>query len=570
MNRAFLLKHYFIPAAIFSFFINMLLLSPSLFMLQIYDRVLSSRSLETLGVLIVLLFAALAMMGCLELVRSRLLVKSNNALDAAWAPYLLSSMLSKAGSPDSNSYSYALRDLNTIKQFLGGGGIFAFFDAPWLPIYMFIMYLMHPLLFWVALGGAVIMLLLTIINEKVTKKPLDDASASARQAARQVETALRSAESVNAMGMGPAVIERWRSINHEAIALQSFASNRAGVISGSTRFFRQALQSVMLGVGAYLVIQDNLSSGVMIAGTIMFGRAISPIESAISSWKSLVEARGAYGRLRTFVKSLPDEQVHMPLPAPKGGLQLEKVSFAIRQNNKVILKNISFSLPAGDILGIIGPSASGKSSLAKVIAGVWKPTSGIVRLDGADLNSWDRNEIGPYTGYLPQEIDLFPGTIAQNIARMGMPDSDKVIAAALKTGVHQMVLALPDGYDTPIGEGGVVLSGGQKQRIGMARALYGSPTKLILDEPDSNLDNDGEAALIKTLAELKNARVTTIIITHKRSLLAQVEKLLLMQDGSLALYGPRDAVLAQMSKPQQALSAAAPGQQIAEKGAANA
>lgn len=569
MNRAFLLKHYFIPAAIFSLLINMLLLSPSLYMLQVYDRVLSSRSLETLWVMTILLLAALAMMGCLELVRSRLLVKSNNALDAAWGPFLLSSMLSKSGSPEVSTYAYGLRDLNTIKQFLGGSGIFAFFDAPWLPIYMFILYLMHPLLFWVSLGGALIMLLLTIINEKATRKPLDAASDASRKAARQVETALRSAESVNAMGMGPAVLERWKAINHEAIGLQSFASNRAGIISGSTRFFRQALQSVMLGIGAYLVIQDNLSSGVMIAGTIMFGRAISPIESAIASWKSLVEARGAYDRLSAFVKSLPDEQAHMPLPAPTGGLQLENVSFGIRKSNKMILKNLNFSLPAGDCLGIIGPSASGKSSLARVITGVWKPSAGIVRMDGADLASWNRDEIGPFTGYLPQEIELFPGTIAQNIARLGDPDPDKVIVAAKKTGVHQMVLAMPDGYDTPIGEGGVVLSGGQKQRIGLARALYGSPTLLVLDEPDSNLDTDGEAAFIKTLEELRVAKVTTIVITHKLSLLAKVEKLLLMQDGALALYGPRDAVFARMSKPQSALPSAPSNQQTAEKEAAN-
>ncbi|MBI5483277.1 MAG: type I secretion system permease/ATPase [Deltaproteobacteria bacterium] len=570
MNRAFLLKHYFVPAAVFSLLINMLLLSPSLYMLQVYDRVLSSRSLETLWVMTILLLAALAMMGCLELVRSRLLVKSNNALDSAWGPFLLSSMLGKAGNPGVSSYAYGLRDLNTIKQFLGGSGIFAFFDAPWLPIYMFILYLMHPLLFWVSLAGAIIMLLLTIINEKATREPLDAANVAARKASRQVETALRSAETVNAMGMGPAVLARWREINHEAIGLQSFASNRAGIISGATRFFRQALQSIMLGVGAYLVIQDNLSSGVMIAGTILFGRAISPIESAIASWKSLIEARGAYDRLSAFVKSLPDEQVHMQLPPPKGELQLEGVSFGIRQSNKSILKNIGFTLSAGDTLGIIGPSASGKSSLARILTGIWKPTAGIVRMDGADLSSWSRDEIGPHTGYLPQEIELFPGTIAQNIARMGVPDSGKVIAAAQKTGVHQMVLSMPDGYDTPIGEGGTVLSGGQKQRIGMARALYDSPTLLVLDEPDSNLDTEGEAALIKTLGELREAKVTTIVITHKLSLLSQVSRLLLMQDGALALYGPRDAVLERMSKPQPTLPSAPSNQRGADKEAANA
>jgi ATP-binding cassette, subfamily C, bacterial EexD len=548
MNRAFFLKHYFIPAAIISLIINMLLLAPSLYMLQVYDRVIGSRSIETLVVMTVLLLLALLMMGALELVRSRLLVKANNALDAVLGPYLLTTMLDSAGTPEASKHAYALRDLASVKGFLGGNGIFAFFDAPWLPIYMGILYLMHPILFWTGLGGAIIMVLLTIINEMTTRRPLEEANTAARLAGRHVEIALRNADTVNAMGMQGWVVSSWAQLNGKALGLQSSASNRAGVVSGASRFCRQALQSLMLGIGAYLVIQDHLSSGIMIAATITFGRAISPIESAIASWKSLVAARSAYARLKEFVASRPEERETILLPAPVGRLSFEGVGFGIRQLNKIILQNITLTMEPGDMVGIVGPNASGKSSLARIVTGVWRPTTGAVRLDGAELDNWMRDDLGLHIGYLPQVVELFPGTVAQNIARLGPPDTDKVFAAARLAGVHEMILRLPGGYEAQVGEGGIVLSGGQRQRIALARALYGSPSLVVLDEPNANLDNDGEAALVQTLIELRKARVTTLVITHQGSLLGQVNKLLVMAEGTMALYGPRDAVMEHMAK----------------------
>ena len=313
----------------------------------------------------------------------------------------------------------------------------------------------------------------------------------------------------------------------------------------------------MLGIGAYLVIEDHLTSGIMIAATITFGRAIAPIEYAISSWKSMIIAQGAYGRLKEFIHSRPEEHPNTQLPPPAGRLSFEGVGYGIKAINKVILKNITLTIEAGDIVGILGPNASGKSSLARVVTGVWTPTAGAVRLDGAELTNWSRDTLGPHIGYLPQVVELFPGTVAQNIARLGPPDADKVLAAARLADVHEMILHLPDGYDAQIGDGGVVLSGGQRQRIALARALYGNPKLIVLDEPNANLDNEGEAALVRTLAALRNAGVTTLVVSHQLSLLGQVNKMLVMSEGSMALYGPRDAVMNHMA--QQKNGQAPPG-----------
>jgi len=564
--RAFLRKFlpFFVAAGVFSFFMNMLLLTPSLYMLQVYDRVLGSRSEETLWFITLLLVVALLVMGAMELVRSRLLVRANNAIDAQLAPYLLQKMAEGATSPEGNQYSHGLKDLNAIKSFLTGTGILAMFDAPWMPIAMLILWYMHFYLFLVALVGALLMVALTILNEYLTRKPLEEANSAGRAAGRHVEIALRNAEVVNAMGMLKGVARRWAGLNDLVIALQSKASNRAGTVSGVTKFVRQAIQSLGLGVGAYIVLREpTFTPGMMIAGTIVLGKALGPIELLIGGWKGFQEARIAYSRLDAFLKAQRLEIEPMELPAPTGQIALEKVSFGIRSTNKVIIKDISFGLAAGDCLGIIGPSAAGKSTLARLLVGVWKPLQGTIRLDGADMNSWTPERLGPYIGYLPQDIELFAGTIADNIARLEEPDADKVIRAAQLAGLHEMILRMPKGYDTYIGEQGAVLSGGQRQRIGLARALYGDPKLVVLDEPNASLDTEGEQALLMAMAYLKRMGTTVVVITHKVSLLSNVDKLLVMQDGALAVFGPRDGVLQHLAQQQQKAAAAQQQPQVA-------
>lgn len=566
--RAFLRKFlpFFVAAGVFSFFMNMLLLTPSLYMLQVYDRVLGSRSEETLWFITLLLVIALVVMGAMELVRSRLLVRANNAIDAQLAPYLLEKMAAGATSPEGNQYSHGLKDLNAIKTFLTGTGILAMFDAPWMPIAMLILWYMHFYLFLVALVGAVLMIGLTILNEYLTRKPLEEANGAGRAAGRHVEIALRNAEVVNAMGMLKGVARRWAGLNDVVIALQSKASNRAGTVSGVTKFVRQTIQSLGLGVGAYIVLREpTFTPGMMIAGTIVLGKALGPIELLIGGWKGFQEARIAYGRLDAFLKAQRLEIEPMELPAPTGQISLEKVSFGIRATNKVIIKDVSFGLVAGDCLGIIGPSAAGKSTLARLLVGVWKPLQGTIRLDGADMNSWTSERLGGYIGYLPQDIELFAGTIADNIARLEEPDSDKVIRAAQLAGLHEMILRMPKGYDTYIGEQGAVLSGGQRQRIGLARALYGDPKLVVLDEPNASLDTEGEQALLMAMAYLKRMGATVVVITHKVSLLSNVDKLLVMQDGALAVFGPRDGVLQHLAKQQQQAAAAQSPQVAAQQ-----
>ncbi|HIJ80587.1 MAG TPA: type I secretion system permease/ATPase [Desulfuromonadales bacterium] len=552
--RAFLNKFssFFIFAGLFSFIINMLLLTPSLYMLQVYDRVLGSRSEETLWMLTLILAVALLVMSAMELVRTKLLIKANNAIDAMLAPYLLHKMIIGATSPEGNTYPHGLKDLAAIKGFLTGNGIFAVFDAPWLPVYLLILWLMHPLLLVVAIVGSLLMIILTIANEMVTRNTMASANMAAQLAANFVSAGIRNAEVVNAMGMQKGLTSRWGGLNAKVIELQNVASNRAGIVGGMSKFVRQFLQSVMLGAGAYLVLQSHgFTSGMMIAGTIILGKALAPIEHLIATWKGLLEARTAYDRLDTFIKGLAQELPTMELPPPVGQLSLEKAVFGIRATNKVIIKDVSFALAAGESLGIIGPSAAGKSSLARLITGVWKPLTGTVRLDGADLQAWDKGNLGQYIGYLPQDVELFAGTIADNIARLDTPDAERVIMAAKLAGVHDMILRMPDGYDTQIGVAGAVLSGGQRQRIGLARALFGNPRLVVLDEPNASLDDAGEQALLQAIAYLKQLGATVVLITHKVSLLAGVDKLLVMQDGALAAFGPREAVMNHLVQAQQ-------------------
>jgi PrtD family type I secretion system ABC transporter len=542
----FRFRPYFLYAGLFSLAINLLLLVPPLYMLQVFDRVLASRSVETLVVLTVAAIVALLVMAVLDVLRARLLGAVGAALDRGLGPRVLDGLLAHTARLSGGAYLNGLRDVNTLRTFLGGAGLMALFDAPWLPIFLLVIFLFHPLLGIVALVGAIAMLLLAVLNERLTRKPLERSQAEARRAGRFIDANVRNAEVVNALGMLPAVTQRWAKLNDAALLEQMRANRIGGSLTGWTKFARQFIQLAMLGVGALLVVSQDVTAGVMIAATILLGRALAPVETLIAGWRSLVEARNAWRRLHDLLAANPPADVGTQLPAPEGRVELEGVAF--RLGDKVILRGVSFKLAAGESLGLIGPSASGKSTLARLIVGVWKPAAGVVRLDGADVAAWPREGLGPYLGYLPQDVELFGGTVAENIARLGAPDATEVVRAAQRAHVHELILHLPKGYDTEIGDAGQALSPGQRQRIALARALYGKPRLVVLDEPNANLDHEGEEALLRTLEPLQADGVTVVLNAHRPSLLRNVDKMLVLNDGAVASFGPRAEVMARVTR----------------------
>lgn len=540
-------RPFFLYAGFFSLFINLLLLAPALYMLQVFDRVLTSRHEETLVLLTLLTFGALVVMMFLEVLRSRLLAGAAVALDRRLGPRVLSSLLEGARQPGGTDNVHGLKDLGTLRTFLTGPAMLSLFDAPWLPIYILVIFLFHPLMGVIACVGALALFLLALLNEKLTRKPLEALQTEGRRAGRFVDQGLRNAEVVGALGMVQGVTKAWQATNRKVLELQQGSGQWSSRISAMTKFMRQLIQVSMLGAGAWLVIGLNVSPGIMVAATILLGRALAPMETLIAGWRTLVDARSAASRLQAFLVDDADAPGVTTLPAPEGGLSLDKVVFAFRGRERPILKGVSWELAAGKALAILGPSASGKSTLARLIVGVWKPISGSVRLDGADVSTWPREQLGPYIGYLPQDVELFAGTVSENIARLGQTDSESVIAAARRANAHDMILHLPNGYDTQIGEGGAVLSGGQRQRIGLARALYGAPRLMVLDEPNASLDAEGEEALISALHQLKQEQVTLIVITHRPTLVAGMDQVLVLRDGSVELFASRDEFLAKVS-----------------------
>jgi len=542
------IRRYFIYAGLFSLTINALLLVPAIYMLQVFDRVLSSRSDETLVMLSVAAMLALLMMAALDVLRARLLAACGVVLDRRLGPQVLQGVLAQTARLSGAEHLNGLRDVATLRNFLVGAGIIALFDAPWLPLFLLLIYLFHPVLGAVALAGAVLMLLLAVLNERLTRAPLEQVLAAGRRAGRFVDAATGNAETVSALGMQRAVTQRWQSLNEAALGEQSAASGLGATFAGLTKFTRQFIQMAMLGTGAYLVIVQHLSAGVMIACTIILGRALAPVEMLVAGWRHLVEVRGAWQRLQKLFAANPRPQPGTVLPAPRGELAAERVVYGFPGAERPALRGVSFSLKAGESLGVIGPTAAGKSTLARLAVGVWKPAAGAVRLDGADVASWPREQLGPHIGYVPQAVGLFAGTVAANIARLGEPDAAAVIRAAQRAHAHEMILRLPRGYDTEIGEAGAGLSPGQRQRVALARALYGEPRLLVLDEPNANLDAEGDEALIRTLGDLKQDAVTVIVVAHRPSLLAGVDKLLVLKDGVAEIFGPRAEVMARVTR----------------------
>ena len=539
----------FLFAGLFSLFINLLLLTPAIYMLQVYDRVLASSSQTTLLMLTLLVIGLYALMGALEMLRSRILVRISSRLDLTLNGRLFTAMFDAGLRGGRGVGSQPMQDLNTLRQFLTGPGLFGFFDVPWIPVYMAVLFLLHPLIGWVATGGALLLIGLAIANELTTRGPLSQANRLAIGNNAFIEGNMRNAEALEAMGMLGNVHRRWLARHLDVLKLQALASDRAGLLTNASKSLRIMLQSLILGVGAYLAIQHIVTPGVMIAGSILMGRALAPVDMLINTWKGFLSARSAYGRLRDLLQSMPARPVRMSLPAPTGRLALTDVVAAPPGAQAAVLRRISFEVAPGEAVGIIGPSAAGKSTLARVILGVWPTAGGSVRLDGAEIGGWNREELGPHVGYLPQDIELFDGSVKENIARFGPVDAEQVVAAAQRAGVHEMILKLPQGYDTQVGTGGMVLSGGQRQRLGLARAMYGKPVLVVLDEPNSNLDEQGEAALVQAVGQLKAERATVLLITHRPSVLNCVDKILVLREGLVHAFASRDEVLAQFARP---------------------
>jgi ATP-binding cassette, subfamily C, bacterial EexD len=540
----------FLFAGLFSMFINLMLLAPALYMLQVYDRVLTSGSQSTLLMLTLLVLGLYALMGALDILRSRVLVRISGRLDLSLNARLFMASFDAGLRSGQSPGSQPLQDLSTLRGFLTGSGLFGFFDAPWIPVYMAVLFFLHPLIGWVALGGAAVLIVLAIANEVTTRGPLGQANKLAIASNRSIENNLRNAEALEAMGMAQNLHRRWLVRHLETLRLQGLASDRAGLLTNASKSLRIMLQSLVLGVGAYLAVQHIVTPGVMIAGSILMGRALAPVDMLINTWKGFLSARAAYGRLRNLLEQVPARQQRMRLPAPQGRLTLENV-LAIPPGGKApALRNLSLELSPGEVVGVVGPSAAGKSTLARVMLGVWPVANGAVRLDGVDINVWNRDELGPSVGYLPQDVELFDGSVKANIARFGDVDAAQVVAAAERAGADDMIHQLPDAYDTEVGASGAVLSGGQRQRLGLARAMYGKPVLVVLDEPNSNLDDHGEAALTRAIATLRADGATVVLITHRPAILATVDKILVLRDGMAQAFGPRDEILPQLIRPR--------------------
>lgn len=542
------LKSVWGVALAFSFFVNLSLIVPSVYMLQVYDRVITSRSEMTLLMLTAIALFMYGLMGALEWLRGRLLVRASTGLDTTLNERVFAATFTQALRDRSANANQVFGDLAVLRQFVGGAGIMVWFDVPFLPIFLGVIFLLHPHLGVLALAGSMLSVGLTVLTERTTERPLTGAIEASGKSVAYAANTLRHAEVIQAMGMLPQLYARWVDKQLAFLGLYELASERAGRIQALAKFVRVGQQTVILGAGAIYAISGDLSPGGMVVASILVGRVMGPMEMAIQSWKGLVQARDSYQRLSKLLQENPAPMQRMVLPPPEGSIRLEGVTAAPPGSEHPVIRGMSFSMNAGDSMAVIGPSAAGKSSLARLLVGVWNPVQGKVRLDGADIAMWNRAELGKHLGYLPQEVELFEGTAAENIARFSEVDSQKVITAARHAGVHEMVLRLPQGYETPVGDGGCYLSAGQRQRIGLARALYGDPGLVVLDEPNSNLDDAGERALAEAVAALKARGATVVLVTHRPAIIQSVDKVMLVVDGQVHVYGPRVEALKVIAK----------------------
>ncbi|EKV30782.1 hypothetical protein C882_4119 [Caenispirillum salinarum AK4] len=536
------LRGGFVAAAGFSIFANVLLLVPSLYMLQVYDRVLASRSLPTLAAITLIAIGALAVLAALDAVRSRILVRLGTRLELALRRPLFDAAWRGGQGAE------PLRDLASFREAVTGPGMIAVFDAPWVPVFLALAFLMHPWIGLVATGGAVVIVALALLNARLSRTASTQAAEASAEAWKIAGEARRNAEAVQALGMGAALRERWQASGRRALAGQAAASGRSGLILAASKSARFATQVVLLGTGAVLVINGQISAGMMIAASVLMGRALAPVEGVVAHWRTLAGGRAALGRLKDVLGGVgAGEDDRLVPPAPEGRLEVSNLTVAAPGADRPTLRRIAFSVAPGEILGVVGGSGAGKTSLVRVLLGLWPAAAGTVRLDGFDVAAWPRDDLGRHIGYLPQEVALFEGTVAQNIARMGAVDRDAVIAAAKKAGAHDMIQRLPAGYDTPVGESGRALSGGQRQRIGLARALFGEPALIVLDEPNAGLDAEGESSLIGALEILRAEGRTVIIVAHRAALLSACDRIAVLREGLLEVVGARDEVLGRLT-----------------------
>lgn len=546
----------FTMVALFSSVINLLMLSPSLYMLQVYDRALTSGNTTTLLMLTLLVLFMFSVMSLMDYARSMVVIRLGNQFDQAISPALYTAACESHLHQKSLNAGQEIGDLTTVRQFVTGTALFALFDAVWFPVYIGVIFLFNPWLGCFSLMGALLLLGLAVINEKITRQWLSEAGSLAMFSHHQASNTLQRADVLRALGMIDNVRARWSRLHQQFLQRQSAASERAALMSAITKSARMALQSLMLGLGCWLAIRGDISPGMMIAGSILLGRALSPVEQLIGIARSYRTARQAWQRINCLLTDFPAPEAGLTLPPAKGLPTVDNlVLFSPDNRQKPLLKNISLQVNPGEVLGIMGASASGKSSLAKVLCGIWPASKGDVRLDGADIYHWTRQTTGPAIGYLPQDTALFSGTIAENIGHFGDVDAEKVVAAAEMAGIHGMILRMSDGYNTLIGEHGSTLSGGQKQRIGLARALYSNPALLVLDEPNASLDDVGEQALQQTIHHLRQQKKSVVIISHRPRIFPLTTHLLLLEEGNCRVFGPTAQVLKEISRQ------AAPGKQ---------
>jgi ATP-binding cassette subfamily C protein len=537
-------RGYFLTAALFSLAINLLYLAGPLYMLQVYDRVIASGSVTTLVMLTIALVIAFAALAGLDMVRSRVLARAGVRLDRLLSGRVVSATVEHFGGAASGGQ--LLRDFDTVRQFITGSGVIALFDLPWVPLYIAVIFLLHPWLGLFALGSAIVLVVAAIVNEWLVRQPQSEANAASARNYAFTEMSLRNSEVIRAMGMIGGVLQRWGRQRNRVLERQLAAGDRASAMTSLIKLMRMSMQSLILGLGAFLVIQRLATAGAMFAASILLGRALQPVEQTVGQWRALVSAHGAWQRVRDLLLASPPPERSTELPRPEGRLSVEGLLHIPPGASRPILRNVSFNLEPGESLGIIGPSGAGKSTLARHMVGVLRPTAGAVRLDGADVRTW---LAGSHIGYLPQDIELFADTVAANIGRFATDADDRIVEAARLAGVHEMILRLPDGYDTEVGEGGAVLSGGFRQRVGLARAIFGNPSLVLLDEPSSNLDNDGDLALSACVAQLKQRGTTVVIVSHRAASLATVDKILILRDGAVEVFSERAEFMRRLNRP---------------------
>jgi ATP-binding cassette subfamily C protein/ATP-binding cassette subfamily C protein EexD len=531
----------------FSAAMNVLMLTGPLYMMQVFDRVLSSRSMETLAYLTLIAIVALAVMAAIEIVRSALAVRIGAFLDQRLGPESLDRMIHSAVQGRSVGVQ-PLRDLAQIRGYCTSNAAFAVCDAPWLPIYLGVVFLIHPILGVIAVLGAFILFVVAVLNEFATRRALSGAAEKQNRSMQRAEAAVRNAEVVEAMGMLHGIGQRWHQESRVGSELQTKGADRAALYQSIARFLRMVIQVAMYAAGAWFVVNQQITAGAMMAATIIMARGLAPVEQAIGGWRIMLGTRDAYSRLKSFFAEPPRAET-MSLPEPAGRITVERLTYAPRGSLRVLLKGISFQIEPGEAVAIAGPSGAGKSTLARALVGVIAPNAGHVRLDGAELHRWNRMEFGAFVGYLPQGVELFDGTVRDNIARLAEAEDADVVAAAKLADVHDLILRLPYGYHTKIGDGGTKLSAGQRQRIALARAVFGRPRLVVMDEPDSSLDVDGEAALERAISQLRADGATVIVVTHRPRLLAVVDKVLILRDGAVDAFGPAGAVMERLRAP---------------------